>query len=783
MARNVPISSVYGDTGTVEATFTKDLNTLGNDPYVRVTANSGEFNLFQQMNLSDNFYDSRYEEAYVTQNSAGTGSNLALASLQFNTMGWVRADRMYLQIPVVMNSLYTNKWSSGARGDLRVAADGWPEFDIIAFWEYMIQAGQEKPTTDATNSQICFLDKDLKTFLANFTTVDMALMHIFNRIAIYGGNNNQPIGRTQGFFLEGLKTQMREIPWNENTLKILANWGLPITNLVCMSGAASQDSSTGAGGKDQFTSQAVQTSRQFINKRSPSGYLNPLMEHVPEEWIKQWTNVLASCSSSINGTTFKKIASGSETHACYNQTLFNMVLPLSYINNFFRHKTYIPPDFKFKIDIEGILQNFDTDINYNCPIVAVSNCHQSAPSLYESSASNERPDFYAYTAGISFSNIRMIYQQHTLRQPIQAQINEKWLSYPIVYNYETFEVYDIDNSTTGTSTQIVRDIAISQQRPTQLLIQIVDQADKMFHFSGPNQRDGIYQYLGLQDEPWKLNSVYRSTAIANGTWSIGSTPWHGQLNIDNCDNTGAFPMAMPTVRGALSSRNFMSRVINAGSTTQNKTSTFPQILTLSVLIGGRTQYYYKNDTFVQSQGNTVLNAYDVLIAEQDAENYKDYSTETNVLKTPLEYAPFGGLGAFMRITIAPGGYVNTAEMPTDLGATVIRVQLTLSSPLPANKKLQIVKKNPEQIAVDTNKNCTLIMWRMYILYYFLEKIFYVINLYLFLYSGNQIKQRFFNSKRCKHSIKWRDHQHFLTQICENFVKKLIWNLICVHWKI
>jgi len=673
--RNMPISSVYGDTGTVEATYSKDLNQIGNDPYVKVSSNSGEFNLFQQMNLNDNFYDSRFEEVYVTQNSAGTGQQIALSSLQFNTMGWARTDRMYLQIPVIINQVISNAWQGfNTDPDLiwHVNTNRDPD---ITNTQQIIQNGAlaaQRLNGTAANS--------LKDYIQNFTQVDFALMHIFNRIAIYAGNNNQPIGRTQTFFLEGLKTQMREVPWNENTLKILANWGLPISNLIAMGSNGLQDA-------DYMANESL------VSTATAKGFRNPAMDAIPDAWLDQWLSLLLATKHLNAGGDFFQLDT-TNNQSIYNQSQFNITLPLSYFNNFFRHKTYLPPDFKVKIDIEGYPQTMGALPNFNCPIIAVNNMNDFSMRLINAFGPTA-PVVQAFTAGINFSQIKCVYQNHTLRQPLQAQINEKWLSYPIVYNYETFEQYDVDNSGNNSTTMIVRDIAISQQRPTQLIFQIIDTVTRTIDIRNDFPVSAAsfmaWSYAPLQ-YPYALNGAnnasVNTTNGPHGTATLGSTPWFTDLS------SNAFPI---TVAGALSTHGTPARYVNPSQASQTLSSNYPMITTISTLIGGRTQYYYKNDTFVgYNMGNPTLNAYDCLIAEQDSECYNDYSTIPNVMKTPLEFMPIGGLGSYQRITIAPGGYVNTADIPTDLGASVIRVQITLSFPLPATKKLQIVKKMPER---------------------------------------------------------------------------------------
>jgi len=719
-ANNVPIASVYGDTGSVNASYIKDLNQINSDPYVAVKSNSGELNIFQQFQINDNYYDSRYEEMYVTQNSTQTGSSFGLVTIQGNTMGWTRTDQMYLQIPVWINFVWNGQTWSAAAPNTRAAGYNYDVKDVYP-----------------------------PTRLANMNQPDFALFEIFNRIAIYIGNNNQPTGRTQSFFKAGMKNNLREAATDDNYNAMMGHWGLPISNLYGVPNTPNSAMQVFGAAAGATATNVWQNTAQYMNPSMLKGMtgLYSDLESIPRSWMETWMNTLLSSSYSRNGyptqygNNFYTQATGTYATAVpnpygpmlgYNSAQVVLTLPIKFFNNFFRHRQYIPPDFKFKIDIEGYSQITSTPAQ-NLPIIGVSGndlgagltvnvpqaplvglqefyvknlCEDGGQSQYlttittsaaassTGNASFTQINNFGFTAGFNNSLIKLIYVNHTLRQPLQQQINEKWIQYPFLYNYETYEVYNIDNSANPTNTQIVRDIAISQQRPTQIRIAITD------NVSSNNWKNSIATTSAGVMTVTPIDQTLCATTLGVNFGTTTYTP---------ANTTAALPF---TVLDSLSTK----RSNNLYPTSTTATSAFPQIQTIQILIGGRTQYYYRNDTLnVYSSGqggNKAPNAYDTLVMNQNRDNYLDYTDQTSqrLMVNSSYLNPIGGDGSVITFTIAPGAYVNTGNVPSDLGASVVRVLINLSQSLPVGKWVSIWKKMPEQLAVDTNKNATLIMW-------------------------------------------------------------------------
>lgn len=611
------IAGIYGDAGIQNTKYVANVSQLGADPYVDVYTNPADLNIFQQFSIEDNWYDSRLEETYVTQNSTNAGSNYVLATIQGNTLGWVRTDQMVLMVPVVITTWATSNTNNQFTGDWQFIA---PRSRIVA-------AAQP----------------------------DFALFEIFNKIAIYLGYNNQPSARTQQFFLDGMKAALADLKLDSNSLRLLAQWGLPTSMLTQTPSSATPGSIPLFTGYSDLTSYAGTQNGMAIG--------NNAVENLDTEWLKTWITTLLSVSEYGNTNAGAPIRTQIIDTITYwgRVAQINLPLPLSWINNFFRGKNYLPPDFKYKIDIEGYPDAVNSTVTTNPRTILVGGLYPSASLVtYNQSSSTTAVNNFFATAGINFSALKLIYINNTLRRPIQSQINEKWIRYPLLYNYETMELYDIDAQNSSNGNMIVRDIAISQQRPTTLLFRFLDTV---------------------------TSSLWTSPYATSGTApSLTDTP--------------------------ITINNSISPKITGNSLTA--ANTYPQILQISVIIGGRTQYYYRNDTTTYPiAGNKYPNVYDALLNMQNKESFNAVANSTSERLTidGQFTGPIGGTGGNNFIlNISPGGRVDRGRVPSDLGATVIKVIVNLTTGLTNTKKLQIWKKLPEQMSIDTNKNVTLIMW-------------------------------------------------------------------------
>lgn len=239
-----------------------------------------------------------------------------------------------------------------------------------------------------------------------------AVLQGLQRFDVSMGNNNQKIGRQQMTFTQGLTLIAQDQKYEVASLPIISQLGLPRTRT----------------GHNPTT---VQTgfSQQFFQSQTT---ILPL-------WIQQWNNTLQDIIISANTASFIGEP---------NNNIIRVGVPLSLLNSFFKNTQFLPPGSPYRFEIQ---------FNTAAFIIAAARASTVAGNDYLS---------LTHTG-----NFRLVYRRHELRQPAQASINNQWLTRPFLYNYETYEYYE--KQCDGTSTNYTVDIAISQQRPTEIIIKVL----------------------------------------------------------------------------------------------------------------------------------------------------------------------------------------------------------------------------------------------------------------------------------------------------------------------
>jgi hypothetical protein len=233
------------------------------------------------------------------------------------------------------------------------------------------------------------------------------------RFDVSMGNNNQKIGRQQMTNTPGIVLIAQDQKYEIASLPIIAQLGLPRTR----TGHNPTQIQTG------FSAQYFQSQTTIL----------PL-------WIQYWNNALQDIIISANAASFT-----GETNM---NTNIRVGVPLGMLNSFFKNTQFLPP---------GTPYRFEIQFNTAAFIIAMA---LAAPVAGNS-----------YLSLTHTGNFRLVYRRHELRQPAQASINNQWLTRPFLYNYETYEYYE--KATDGTNINYTVDIAISQQRPTDIIIKVL----------------------------------------------------------------------------------------------------------------------------------------------------------------------------------------------------------------------------------------------------------------------------------------------------------------------
>ena len=128
-----------------------------------------------------------------------------------------------------------------------------------------------------------------------------------------------------------------------------------------------------------------------------------------------------------------------------------LVVPLYCLNSFFRENQYLPPGLKFRFEMEY------TTGSVEIQRTSVTSTTQGVNSW-----------------GITYNNqIRFNAFAYILRAGTQEQINRNWITNPFLYNYTTYEY--LERKTNGSSLTYYENICISQQRPTDIIIRVLNE--------------------------------------------------------------------------------------------------------------------------------------------------------------------------------------------------------------------------------------------------------------------------------------------------------------------
>jgi len=248
----------------------------------------------------------------------------------------------------------------------------------------------------------------------------------------------------------------------------------------------------------------------------------------------------------------------------------------------------------------------------------------------------------------------LVYRRDTLRQPQAASIMNQWITRPFLYMYNTYEYVEIP--TNGSIITFMKDIAISQQRPSSIFIKVL---------------------------PDFVGTGYQTR------------------------NLTTLPLANPAQPGniVLQARDFKASDCTNISYTNIK-----------IDIAGRQQYFLRTRNLTATQ--LIPSLYDgtIVVNQLTDKNINQDMDQLNAFG--ISFMAQGAAGGPMEISINPGDMQRNGYMSADVGATVIRVtvdvqQLTQNNtfkPIPAGYKVVIYKRLQEELELDGKKNITTISW-------------------------------------------------------------------------
>lgn len=216
----------------------------------------------------------------------------------------------------------------------------------------------------------------------------------------------------------------------------------------------------------------------FPNAGQGAQYVQQAGTHVPTEYLQANENAMTEIL--VNA-----LVSGGTTNTGISQNRY-VTVPLSALNSFFTEKQFLPPSTKMRIELFTNPTNQVIFYFLYPPVAGTS----TAPTLA--------------TVTINIMNARFNCVSYLMTQTAQEMDNQRWLTTPKVYNYNTYELVQFPTIANQTIYPGLN-LAINQQRPTDVKFRIFNPtAQDTFNAGGTPA--GVFNSSN-QYAQWYNNSV------------------------------------------------------------------------------------------------------------------------------------------------------------------------------------------------------------------------------------------------------------------------------------
>lgn len=622
MSRRNLSTSILGDAGQAEATVVPNLESLntGNDQYVQAVSDTSEFNVYGQMKIYDNYWDTFYARHIVNAANAGNPTTQSTnAIIQSNTEGWVRCDHMTLSIPVEF------AYYMGAASTNTTDYTNW--FTNVPGVATLVTQNAIKKGFDAP------------LISADFLHPWFALLDIFTKIRLLIGNNGQQVQKQVETEPFGMKYNMFNLRRGNILTHAVSLWGKPNANIQ----------------QFNFVDTATYTDiegRANYNTVEPSNY-DTMISRISLKNNYDTVTFLASQDTSLPDVKLVPYIRATRQRI--------VPLPLQAIMTFFQGPKFLPPDFRFKFEIET--NNSEIQIMTSKPYVSTfTNTTVTQGAYAFGNPINENTRHRYVTARALTSAMELQYPWHVLRQPVQAAISSMWLQKPFMFNYETIQITEI--TPTENTRNIHFPIAISSQRPTKLAVFLLPQD------TSTNWAPGKRVPLTAFDDANEVIIRVRNTPTYKP--QTGVTSETGVVRWTDCE----------------------------------------------IMFSGRTAYRLRNDliTTYRSGVETLL-PQEFICSLWDEQSFRSRGTEfinydESSRYGTMQVSNYGAIQSnrVLSLIIQPGGWAERGVISSRQGATTITINIAFANRLSANDRFVVVRENPEQCVFDSDKNITLIQW-------------------------------------------------------------------------
>ncbi len=422
---NIPTTRL-GDANVYQGSVIGNLNTLPQNTNINLTSSDDMLRLWNQTTLQHTVYYSYLEEANVTQ-PGGPGGATTNTVFQFSVTEWANTQDFYLDLPVVVKCTMP---VADIGANAKIPVDPMYVNNPTMAQTWFCRTG------NVTGADVASIMRLLATQpFENGFFPDNAVIQLFNSFEVYGGTNNQPLGKSFMMFAPNIANIGLNDRVNDQVAAVDGITGLPMSSVRGRTPVISSIPGGAVRVVGPDTNTATMDSRSYFSLQNNAIALSNFEKVIRMASTSNGAVAAANATAGFNDFT--------------SQT-FIISIPLSKISEFFKTNKFMPPEFRFKISMSTFNAGISSYVGF------MNSGTIGAPEI-------SVVDFKISLDPTNKPTIR--FKSQVLQPALQNALNEKWARNVITYNIETKDTYDFTGTAPYNAT-----INISQQRPLQLEI-------------------------------------------------------------------------------------------------------------------------------------------------------------------------------------------------------------------------------------------------------------------------------------------------------------------------
>lgn len=432
---------LYGSGDTQTATYVPTLTDGADGKSLRVVSNVDDLNNNQTLVLNDLIYDTRYSDDYPQNQSSN------IVAFVGTIQNWTLMSENLLEIDAQITFKNFNNFNNGEE-----------PATVLAIWQspYGPSGWQLDGQTDTF-----YMQPDFN--FGYWNQPEFCFLSPIRRFEVKMGTNNQVMGRYIMNYLPGILQVAKDKRYITEQIDYMCNAGVPMSRGGYQAGYQVNTDTGIKNYANPICGLKLTDQKEFCDKFSAK--VTELYT-IAYYQILQQTNVAYATTMITNTTPL----TGGGTVGNEISTNFKLSIPLTMLNSALCTPGYFPPGLPFRFELEYNNSRMLVMTNKVNPDQPNDSVYQdlSGVSSFPMNVYLTYPNANQPASGGNFLIRR---REHMLRQPAQEQINVAWIQKPFLYQYNTYEYYDMPG-VNGSNTFFSQEIAISQQRPTQLFIVI-----------------------------------------------------------------------------------------------------------------------------------------------------------------------------------------------------------------------------------------------------------------------------------------------------------------------